>query len=151
MADDFVVREFRPADSTDLTAIIAESPQAAAWGPDAAEKLAETTCTVIWVSESEGRVSGFVIGRQIADEAEILNLAVRLAGRRKGQATALVQSILRVFRQGRVTRVFLEVRESNGAAIAFYESLGFRKTGRRRRYYRNPDEDALLFELKLTG
>jgi len=151
MAGDFVVREFRPADSTDLTAIIEESPQAAAWGPDAAEKLAETTGAVICVGEWEGRVSGFVIGRQIGDEAEILNLAVRQAARRKGQATALVQSILRVFRQGRVTRVFLEVRESNGAAIAFYESLGFRKTGRRRRYYRNPDEDALLFELKLTG
>lgn len=151
MAGDFVVREFQPADAAALTAIIEESPQAAAWAPGAGEKLAETTAPVIFVSDSAGRVSGFVIGRQIGDEAEILNLAVRQAERKKGQATELLQAILRAFRQGGVTRAFLEVRASNAPAIAFYQKHQFRQIGRRRRYYRNPDEDALLFELKLTG
>ncbi len=151
MADEpFHVREFQSADASALTAIIAESPEAASWTPDARAKLAETSA-IIFVSQSASRVTGFVIGRQVADEAEILNLAVPVAERRKGQASALLRTIVNSFRRGGVTRVFLEVRESNAAAIAFYEKFAFCKTGRRRGYYRHPDEDALLFELKLTG
>src|SRR5215470_8354502 len=151
MADEpFRVREFRSADATALTAIIEESPEAAAWAPDALAKHAKTSAT-IFVGEFASRVTGFVIGRQISDEGEILNLAIRHAHRREGQASALLRAILDFFRRGGVTRVFLEVRESNLPAITFYQKHGFRETGRRRGYYRNPDEDALLFERKLTG
>jgi [ribosomal protein S18]-alanine N-acetyltransferase len=151
MADEIpLVRDFCPTDVPELTAIVEESPEAAAWAPGAAAKLAETSA-IIYVAESAGRITGFVMGRQMGDEGEILNLAIRPTERRKGQAAALVHAVLGHMRQARITRVFLEVRESNVAAIALYERLGFRPTWRRRRYYRNPDEDALVFELKLTG
>src|SRR5262249_42616383 len=113
--------------------------------------LADSTGQQLYVAESAVHVTGFVIGQQIADEAEILNVAVRQAERRKGQASALLCAILDSFRTGGVSRVYLEVRESNQPAIAFYQKHGFRQTGRRRRYYRNPDEDALLFGRKLTA
>jgi len=146
-----IVRAFEPADAPHLTAIVEESPQAAAWAPGAASQLAETEAASIYVGESGGEITGFVIGRQIGDEAEILNLAVRRHARRKGHATALLLHILRHWRQSRVTRVFLEVRDSNAPAILFYEKHGFRQVGRRPGYYRQPDEAALIFERKLTG
>jgi ribosomal protein S18 acetylase RimI-like enzyme len=58
---------------------------------------------------------------------------------------------LEQLRRRGVNKLFLEVRESNEAGIAFYEKMGFAKTGRRPGYYREPEEAALLMEKKLTG
>ncbi len=55
------------------------------------------------------------------------------------------------FRVRHVSRLFLEVRESNKGGIAFYEKHGFLKTGRRAGYYHHPDEAAIVMEKKLTG
>jgi ribosomal protein S18 acetylase RimI-like enzyme len=54
------------------------------------------------------------------------------------------------FRARQVSRVFLEVRESNEAGIAFYRKHGFSNTGRRAGYYRDPDEAAIVMEMKLS-
>ena len=86
-----------------------------------------------------------------AEEAEILNLAVVLAKRRKGEGGALLKAAMDEFQARHVSRVFLEVRESNEGGIAFYERHGFLKTGRRASYYRNPEEAAIVMEKKLTG
>jgi ribosomal-protein-alanine N-acetyltransferase len=106
---------------------------------------------VAFVSEEEGKVSGFILGRQVADEAEILNLAVTAAYRRRGEGGALLKAALGGFQSRGVSRVFLEVRESNETGIAFYERRGFSKMGRRAGYYREPDEAAIVMENKLAG
>jgi ribosomal-protein-alanine N-acetyltransferase len=103
------------------------------------------------VSECDRRVTGFIIGRQVAGEAEILNLAVIVAKRRKGEGTALLMSAMDEFLARQVSRVFLEVRESNGTGMAFYEKHGFSKTGRRAGYYHDPDEAAIVMEFKVAG
>ena len=103
------------------------------------------------VSEDGEKVSGFIVGRQAAGEAEILNLAVIPANRRKGEGRALLKGALEEFLARQVSRVFLEVRESNEAGMAFYERQGFSKTGRRAGYYRDPDEAAIRMEMKLRG
>src|SRR6266853_1984719 len=69
-----------------------------------------------------------------AAAAEILNLAVIPVKRRKGEGGALLKAAVEALRARKVSRVFLEVRESNEAGIAFYEKQGFSKTGRRAGY-----------------
>ena len=78
------------------------------------------------------------------DEGEIANLAVAPSARRHGIGAALLDASLGEARRRGVKQVYLEVRESNAAARALYERRGFSVVGRRKRYYRHPDEDALL-------
>ena len=99
------------------------------------------------VLEERGELSGFVGVKRVADEAHVMTLAVRPAGRRRGLGRALVDAALGSPALAGVSRVHLEVRPSNGAARALYASLGFVETGVRRNYY--GDEDALLMTLDL--
>ena len=144
------VREFQlEGDAALATEILREAKEATLWTETDLQLLRELSGGVAYVSVSGGRVSGVVIGRMAADEAEILNLAVRQEERRKGTGKKLVQRLLSEYGGKEVSRVFLEVRESNSGAIAFYESLGFRKVGMRPGYYQGPKEDALVMELKM--
>jgi len=101
-------------------------------------------------AEASGEVAGFVIGRQVRDEAEVLNLAVDPDHRGNGEGGTLLRAAVAEFRKRGAGRVFLEVRESNAAGISFYEKHGFSKAGRRDGYYRDPVEAAIVMERKLT-
>ncbi|OYX58283.1 MAG: ribosomal-protein-alanine acetyltransferase [Brevundimonas subvibrioides] len=101
----------------------------------------------------EGEADGFVLIRTVADEAEILTLAVRPAARRKGLGARLLRAAtVRAAAIG-ATRMFLEVAEDNAPARALYGALGFEAAGRRPRYYPRADGpavDALLLVLNLV-
>ncbi len=86
---------------------------------------------------------GFILCRVVADEAEILTLAVRSEARRRGLARALVDAANEAARLRGATRLFLEVAEDNTAAIELYRRSGFASVGRRRRYYPLPDGSAV--------
>jgi ribosomal-protein-alanine N-acetyltransferase len=144
------IRPFRESDVAGATKILKESPEAAPWTEWGFRELLGWRGVVALVSERGTQATGFIIGRQVADEAEILNLAVSPARRRQGEGGALLKAALEEFRSWGVSRVFLEVRESNQAGIAFYEKQGFSKTGRRAGYYRNPNDAAIAMERKLT-
>jgi ribosomal-protein-alanine acetyltransferase len=95
------------------------------------------------VAETDGAVTGFLVSRQTSvDEHEILNLAVLPAARRQGVARQLLTSGLA---HGKGLW-FLEVRESNRAALRLYESMGFKATGRREAYYYEPPEAAIVMK-----
>jgi ribosomal-protein-alanine N-acetyltransferase len=143
------VRAFVPSDAAAVAGILKESPQAADWTEASVRDSAGWRGSVALVSERDGKVSGFLIGRQVADQAEILNLAVSLTRRRKGEGGALLKVALDEFRARQVSYVFLEVRESNAAGIAFYAKHGFSQRDMRLNYYRNPDEAAVVMEKKL--
>lgn len=81
------------------------------------------------------------------DELEILNLAVAPAMRRQGLGRRVLQMALQAAYKMGIRKSLLEVRESNVPAIGLYESVGFRLAGRRRAYYHDPDEDALIYVL----
>jgi tRNA threonylcarbamoyladenosine biosynthesis protein TsaB len=144
------VRAFVPSDAAAVAGILKESPQAADWTEASVRDSAGWRGSVVLVSERDGKVSGFLIGRQVADQAEILNLAVSLAKRGKGEGGALLKVALNEFRARRVGYVFLEVRESNQAAISFYAKHGFSQRDIRLKYYRNPEEAAVVMEKKLA-
>jgi ribosomal-protein-alanine N-acetyltransferase len=103
-----------------------------------------------WVAESEGRVVGFLVARQLGDEIEVLNIATALEVRREGAGEALLKTALDWGRSAGARRAFLEVRASNLAARAFYEKHGFGPAGRRPKYYTAPIEDAFIFALDLS-
>ncbi|MEW5721599.1 MAG: ribosomal protein S18-alanine N-acetyltransferase [Thermodesulfobacteriota bacterium] len=94
-------------------------------------------------------VCGYLIFWVIVPEIHILNLAVRPLYRRQGLATLLLEYLFEYGRERGVTEVFLEVRPSNAAAQALYDRLGFRVTGRRRNYYAEDKEDAILMGRRL--
>jgi [ribosomal protein S18]-alanine N-acetyltransferase len=146
----FVIRAFSGAqDAGNVAEILREAREAASWSEEALRDMASLPGVAAFVSERRGAVSGIVVGRQVLDEAEILNLAVTQGMRRQGEGRALIGHVLQWFADRRVSRVFLEVRESNAGAIAFYRGLGFMTVGTRRDYYQDPKESATVMELWL--
>lgn len=120
------------------------------WSPgDFAECLAAGMS--ILVAEQDAELIGYVVGRSVLDEAEILNVGVAPSARRHGVARALVRALLGGFAGAGVHSVFLEVRESNHPARALYASFGFRVVGRRPRYYRRPVEDAVILRTDISA
>lgn len=89
-------------------------------------------------------IAGYVVAWFAADEGEIANLAVAQPTRRRGIGAALLDAALSEAQRRNATAVYLEVRESNAAARGLYASRGFEEVGRRRGYYRRPDEDAIV-------
>lgn len=81
--------------------------------------------------------AGFALGRTVADEAELLTLAVVPDRRRRGIGAHLLGRFLTAARERGATQVFLEVAADNDAALALYRRHGFSQTGRRRGYYRD--------------
>jgi len=87
---------------------------------------------------------GFIIGRAIADEGEVITLCVSPSARRQGIATALIDALKELLAPRR--RILLEVAITNRVARDLYESLGFQEVGRRPAYYRRDGKtvDALV-------
>jgi ribosomal-protein-alanine N-acetyltransferase len=94
---------------------------------------------------------GYSITIAVADEAEILNLAVAVTDRGQGIGGMLLDAAIGEVQRRGADVVFLEVRESNRAAIALYRSRGFTQRFRRSAYYKNPVEDALVLSRAIEG
>ena len=96
------------------------------------------------VAVEEERVAGYIGSQTVMDETDMMNVAVHPDFRRKGIAEALVNTLVENLQKMGSRCLTLEVRASNVPAIALYEKLGFSEIGRRKNYYRNPREDALI-------
>jgi ribosomal-protein-alanine N-acetyltransferase len=138
------------ADLPGFIEIARHSATAAQWEQNQYEMLFTPQTTgvrVVLVIEEEGQVMGFIVGRAAAGEWEIENIAVAGSARRRGLASRLLGQFLNLVRERGGHQVFLEVRESNHAARQLYEKWAFTETGRRKAYYQNPAEDALVFSI----
>lgn len=96
--------------------------------------------------------AGFIIGRLVADEAEILSLGVCAPFQRYGIGRRLVEGLIRAVAAAGGTHLYLEVATDNSAAIALYRGLAFAEIGRRRAYYQRSDGtscDALMLKRSL--
>jgi [ribosomal protein S18]-alanine N-acetyltransferase len=99
-------------------------------------------------AEADGALIGYLVCARYDDVWHLMNVAVKPEHRRRGVATELIE---RLFEDaGGGARFTLEVRVSNAAAIEMYRRFGFRSAGRRRRYYHDNGEDALIMWLEAT-
>ena len=99
----------------------------------------------LWmVAEEDGTVAGYIGSQTCTDESDVMNVAVHPDFRRRGIAEALVNTLVAELKAIGSHCLTLEVRASNDPAIGLYEKLGFAEIGRRKNYYRNPREDALI-------
>lgn len=98
-----------------------------------------------WLVAIEGdTVAGYIGSQTVMDETDMMNVAVHPDFRRQGIAEALITGLVEHLKTIGSRCLTLEVRASNAPAIALYEKLGFSEIGRRKKYYRNPREDALI-------
>ena len=126
-----------------------------AWGWDAYHKELEVAPeTVMLVARLDPPIdgigiAGFIVARVIAGELHVNNVAVRPEYKRLHLGLELLERTLMQAKQRGATVAHLEVRAGNQAAQGLYSRCGFKAVGRRKRYYRNPTEDALLMSLLL--
>jgi ribosomal-protein-alanine N-acetyltransferase len=143
----------RSAALNDVPAILAiEQPAlgAAHWTPEQYKKLVGSGVVLVAeaAGEEAGKLHGFVCAKAVAGDWEIENVVVAAAFLRRGIASELVRELIQRAANEAASALLLEVRESNLPARRLYEKHGFREVGRRRAYYRDPMEDAILYALR---
>jgi ribosomal-protein-alanine N-acetyltransferase len=111
-------------------------------------ELTDNPASRCWVAERDGNVVGMIVVWLIVDDAHVATIAIDPEYRREGIGKRLLAHALRQMIRDGARSSFLEVRESNLAAQEMYRKFGFEVTGRRRRYYRDNDEDAILMSLE---
>jgi ribosomal-protein-alanine N-acetyltransferase len=145
--------QLRRAEASDLPALIeleqsvAEAPH---WSPAVWEQALRSDLRAVFVAEAAGALIGFVVMAVVAAVAEVESIAVAAQARRCGVGRALLRSSIKWASEQAAEVVELEVRASS-QAIPLYLAVGFTGQGRRRAYYANPEEDAVLMMLELRG
>lgn len=137
----------RPATDDDLAAILALEAEGFP-DPWALETLAAELrfpgSFVLVAASPRASALGYASFRTVADEAELLRLAVASAARRFGLGRRLLEAGFAELSGRSLANCFLEVRADNAPAIALYERVGFRRSGERKGYYRD-GSDALVY------
>lgn len=151
------IEPMRPAD-LDAVLEIERASFATPWSREAfRHELERNRVAGCWVARraaaperaAAGDVVGYLCLWIVADEVHVTNLAVHPAVRGRGVGRHLLGTLLAHHRARGAARAFLEVRPGNAEARSLYRALGFREVGRRRGYYVDTGEDALLLEARL--
>ena len=145
-----IIRSATAADIPAMLTLERQSDTAAHWSQEQYEKAVQFEGRIVLVVEDDAAVAGFLVGRRLDGEWEVENVAVAGTGRRHGLGTRLVGEFLNRARSASAQSIYLEVRESNRAARRLYEKCSFVESGRRKRYYRAPEEDAVLYRLDFS-
>jgi ribosomal-protein-alanine N-acetyltransferase len=146
-----------PMTEHDLLAVveIEEESGLSPWGWDAYHRELQSPEEVIMLvaraDSAGGGVAGFIVSRLIGHELHVYNVAVRPELRRRRVAARLLRAVLEWGQLRGADLAFLEVREGNSAAQNLYRGCGFAVAGRRRQYYAEPAEDALLMSVSLRS
>lgn len=153
------IRPATPVDIPGVRALAQQAANAAHWSEEEYANLGSTA--IVLVAEQEGEICGMVCAKPVAGEWELENIVVAAGILRCGVADTLMRELLATIQpmpqvrahsldanlgnSAAPSNIFLEVRESNLPARRLYEKHGFRETARRRNYYQNPPEDAILY------
>jgi len=142
----------RPMIESDLPLVLAieQASFPAPWNRDHFLHEIAAPHSYPFVAECTGAVAGYVCLTALFEEAQILDIAVAPESRGRGVAGLLMEYACLLAREKGAEYMALEVRDSNSAAIALYEKIGFVRVGCRSRYYEGRD-DAVLMEKKLQG
>ena len=141
----------RDAGLTDMPEVVALEKRcfSVPWTPETLKNQIEGESRIFLIAEWEGDFAGYMGLWYVLDEGYITNVATTPAHRRQGVASALIRETAKRAETLGLSFLTLEVRESNSAAQMLYEKHGFAVAGRRKGYYQNPAEDAILMTLVL--
>jgi ribosomal-protein-alanine N-acetyltransferase len=154
MSADWLIRPAAPADLDALLAIEQASAGAPHWSPAQwlaalSDEPGDAPMRAVFVAEANAAIAGFAVASRAGEFAELESVVVSPSDRRKGIGKALCQQVMDWSRTMGASELELEVRASSDGALALYGSLGFVEQARRRGYYRNPTEDAVLMVARL--
>jgi [ribosomal protein S18]-alanine N-acetyltransferase len=145
------IRVMTERDLDRVVAIASALPTAPQWSRSAyvAAAAGNGLRRIALVAEYSGEVIGFAVASVLASQAEIESIAVELEAQGSGFGSSLLVAMLQELKLAKVEEVELEMRASNGKGWRIYERFGFCEEGRRRGYYLDPVEDAVLMRLRL--
>jgi ribosomal-protein-alanine N-acetyltransferase len=132
------------ADDLPVIMTIETSSYTVPWSESTFRGLLRRADADLVVAELDGVPIGYACSWFVIDQGELGNVAVAEAWRNRGIGARLVETVLERALERGAREMFLEVRPSNAAAQRLYERFGFREVGRRRNYYAEPPEDALV-------
>jgi ribosomal-protein-alanine N-acetyltransferase len=149
-SNEIAIEEMKEADLNQIIAIEKKS-FAAPWSKRLFRETLFFPLSVNFVARKriDNRVVGYANFYLIDKEAQILNIAIDPAFRKKGYAKKLLSHAIATLQARKAEDFFLEVREGNADAIELYHQFGFRMVGRRKRYYTETNEDALVMHLEV--
>jgi ribosomal-protein-alanine N-acetyltransferase len=148
-------RHVRPAMPTDIQGIIAieqATASAAHWSTASYSEIfaKSAPARIALVSEhTAGTLLGFIVARITGEDCELENVFVASKVQRQGIGSELLETLRGAAQSQGAARLVLDVRESNSQARALYEKYRFKIAGRRKSYYSNPVEGALIYSLEL--
>lgn len=145
---DFRIRRMREADLPRVM-VIEDACFSTPWKDATFRGLMKRTDTDLYVAELDGQIAGYAACWTVIDQSELGNVAVAPESRGLGIGGALVDTVVERVKERGAHELFLEVRESNTLAQAIYRDRGFVVVGRRRSYYAQPTEDALVMRLRV--
>lgn len=145
-------RQMRTMTEQDIPAVmeIEERSFVSPWTRGMFAQTLDSSVARNYVMLEDRRITGYIVLYQAGLEMHIMNIAVDLACRRQGIALDMMERVLAQARANLIEECFLEVRESNFPAQGLYERLGFKRIGRRKGYYTETNEDAIVMVLSLT-
>lgn len=144
-----MITTVRTALRSELPAIVEieqHAPTAAHWHIGDYEKAIQDSGHLVLVAYRDEQVLGFLVASIATQEWELENIAVALNMRRRGIGLDLINALIVQARTAGALEIRQEIRVSNLPAQKLGQAAGFVREGRRRGYYRNPEEDALLFK-----
>ena len=145
--DGFTIRAAEAADIPSLAAIEAAVFPTDAWGErELASHLAGVGTLSLLLTDPAGKAIGLVLGVTLPPEGELYRIAVLPAYRGAGLGRLLLAEFLAVLADRGADECYLEVRAENTVAQALYASCGFLQVGRRKNYYKDPRDDALVLK-----
>ena len=147
------VRTATREDVAAMAQLALATPGAAIWTEAQYQEMFNPAAAVLRhavIFEEPESIAGFAVAQASGEEWELENIVVRTAARRAGHGAELLNALIEQAGIEGAKHFRLEVRESNLAARRLYEKCDFRVEGRRRGYYRDPAEDAILYRRDMT-
>lgn len=138
-----IIRRMKEEDAPQVALIEADN-FSVPWSEKSFREAAVKTETIYVVAEEDGEILGYAGAWCVFGEADITNVCVRKVSRKQGIGTKMLQFLIEEGVNVKIKTFFLEVRESNSAAISLYEKFGFQKIGVRKNFYEKPVENGIV-------
>lgn len=138
-----IIRRMKEEDAPQVALIEADN-FSVPWSEKSFREAAVKTETIYVVAEEDGEILGYAGAWCVFGEADITNVCVRKVSRKQGIGTRMLQFLIEEGVNVKIKTFFLEVRESNSAAISLYEKFGFQKIGIRKNFYEKPVENGIV-------